>query len=220
MARTWVLALVLVLATASAACGSGGGTSASSTTTTSTSSTSTTAPTSTACSTPTTVAGSNSGPEANPPGDIPDHQVFVAYSPPSGTYSVKVPEGWARSESTNEVTFTDKLNRIHVALTSTATAPTVESVKRDEVPKLAASEPCFVLKDVTSVTRTAGAVVLVTYTAKSAPDPVTGKVIPLDVERYELWSGGTTATLTLSGPAGSDNVDPWRTVTDSFAWKR
>jgi hypothetical protein len=25
-------------------------------------------------------------------------------------------------------------------------------------------------------------------------------------------------TLTLSAPVGSDNVDPWRTVTDSFRW--
>jgi hypothetical protein len=26
--------------------------------------------------------------------------------------------------------------------------------------------------------------------------------------------------VTLSGPAGADNVDPWRTVTDSFRWLR
>jgi len=24
--------------------------------------------------------------------------------------------------------------------------------------------------------------------------------------------------LTLSGPVGADNVDPWRIVTDSLAW--
>jgi hypothetical protein len=25
-------------------------------------------------------------------------------------------------------------------------------------------------------------------------------------------------TIVLSGAVGADNVDPWRTVTDSFAW--
>jgi len=48
---------------------------------------------------------------------------------------------------------------------------------------------------------------------------VTGKVVRDDVERYEFWRGGTEAVLTLSGAAGSDNVDPWRLVTDSFTWR-
>jgi hypothetical protein len=30
--------------------------------------------------------------------------------------------------------------------------------------------------------------------------------------------GGRTAVLTLSGPRGADNVDPWRIVTDSLRW--
>jgi len=31
---------------------------------------------------------------------------------------------------------------------------------------------------------------------------------------------GTEVVLTLAGPKGADNVDPWRTVTDSLAWKK
>jgi hypothetical protein len=26
--------------------------------------------------------------------------------------------------------------------------------------------------------------------------------------------------LTLTGPVGADNVDPWKIVTDSFKWSR
>ena len=37
------------------------------------------------------------GPEVNPAGDIPDNQAYVAYAPPGAGYSVKVPEGWART---------------------------------------------------------------------------------------------------------------------------
>jgi hypothetical protein len=38
------------------------------------------------------------------------------------------------------------------------------------------------------------------------------------VERYEFFRNGHTVTLTLAGPVGADNVDPWRRITDSFAW--
>src|SRR5712692_5674130 len=34
-------------------------------------------------------------PEKNPPGDIPDDQVFVQYTSPL-SFSIKVPEGWSR----------------------------------------------------------------------------------------------------------------------------
>ena len=38
------------------------------------------------------------------------------------------------------------------------------------------------------------------------------------VERYQFSQGGKTVVLTLSGPKGADNVDPWRIVTDSLRW--
>ncbi|MDT4974331.1 MAG: hypothetical protein QOG98_89, partial [Pseudonocardiales bacterium] len=57
-----------------------------------------------------------------------------------------------------------------------------------------------------------------TYRADSAPNPVTNKVAVEAVERYEFWRNGTEVVLTLSAPVGSDNVDPWLKVTDSFAW--
>src|SRR5262245_28306010 len=58
-------------------------------------------------------AGVNpNGPETNPAGDIPDNQVFVDYTPPAGGFTVKVPEGWARSSRSGAVTFADKLNSV------------------------------------------------------------------------------------------------------------
>jgi len=68
------------------------------------------------------------------------------------------------------------------------------------------------------VTRNAGPAVLIVYRANSPADPVTGKTVRQDVERYEFWHAGKLAVVTLSSPQGSDNVDPWRKVTDSFAW--
>jgi hypothetical protein len=87
-----------------------------------------------------------------------------------------------------------------------------------EVPAISSTVGGFRPGKVTSVQRKAGPAVLITYQADAAPDPVTGKVVKDDVERYEFWRSGTEVILTLSGPKGSDNVDPWRIVTDSFAF--
>jgi hypothetical protein len=155
--------------------------------------------------------------ESAPPGDIPDNTVFVPYQFTAGSLEVKVPEGWARTETAGTVSFTDKLNTITLT-TVKAAAPTPTSAQATEVPRLRGSLRNFVLTSVSPVTRPAGTGVLIKYDAASQPDPVTGKVYTDEVEQYEFHRGGVVAIVTLSGPQGADNVDPWRTVTDSFRW--
>jgi hypothetical protein len=171
---------------------------------------------STAASSPTGAAPA--GTETPPPGDIPDSTVYVAYRAGSGQYEVKVPEGWARTAGTAGVSFTDKLNTITIQ-TSPAAAPTMASA-RAEVPAIQRSVHSFVLAGLSTVSRPAGTAVLIRYSADSQPDPVTGKVYKDAIERYEFYRNGTEAVVTLAGPAGADNVDPWRTVTNSFRWLR
>ena len=156
--------------------------------------------------------------ETNPAGDIPDNQAFVDFSPLDGGYAVKIPEGWARTDSAAGTVFTDKFNTITIQAAPAASAPTVASVQAVEVPQIQATVQGFQPGSVTTADRAAGTAVLITYQADSPPSPVTGKVAALAVERYEFWKSGTGVTLTLSAPVGSDNVDPWRTVTDSFRW--
>ncbi len=157
--------------------------------------------------------------ESNPPGDIPDNQVFVAYSPAGGGFTVEVPEGWARTTTGASTTFTDKLNRVEVARTSAQAAPTPGSVSSQVVPVLRGQVPHFAPGEVSTVSRHGGQAVLFTYQGDSAPDPVTGKVVRDAFERYAFHRGGVEVDLTLSGPVGADNVDPWRVVTDSFGWR-
>ena len=38
------------------------------------------------------------------------------------------------------------------------------------------------------------------------------------IERFELYHNGRGAVLELSSAVGSDNVDPWRVVSESFRW--
>jgi hypothetical protein len=157
--------------------------------------------------------------ESPPPGDIPDTTVFVAYRPASGQYEVKVPEGWARTVTPGAVLFTDKLNSITVTVIKAA-APTPASARATEVPQIRGSVRHFTLAGISAVSRSAGTAVLIRYSAYSQPDPVTGKVYVNAVERYEFYQNGAEAIVMLSGPAGADNVDPWRKVTDSFRWLR
>ncbi|WP_445152188.1 hypothetical protein [Baekduia sp. Peel2402] len=135
-------------------------------------------------------------PEVSPPGDIPDNQAFVRYAPPGAGFSVKVPEGWSRTQPDGAVVFTDKLNSI----------------------RLESRPPARRAGKASSVHRTAGTAQKLTYMMRSVPDPVTGKRVTDAVERYVFTKGGRTAVLTLSGPKGADNVDPWRIVTDSLRW--
>lgn len=156
--------------------------------------------------------------DVSPPGDIPDSQAFVSFTPSGGGYSIDVPEGWARTDLGAGASFTERLNSILIATSPAATAPTTASVRADDIPKVQASTDGSGLKTISTVKRPAGDAVLVKYRARSAPDTVTGKRITQDVERYELWHNGTLATITLTSPKGADNVDPWRTVTTSFRW--
>lgn len=157
-------------------------------------------------------------PEIVEPGDIPDNQVFVPFSPAGGAYSIEIPEGWARSEASGIVTFTDNYNSVRLQQTSGAAAPTIDSMKHAGLADVS-DDPTFVLGDVTSVSRKAGDAILATYEIGSQPNPVTGKKALLAVERYEFFNNGMSVVVTLSGAKGADNVDPWRIVTDSLTWK-
>lgn len=150
-------------------------------------------------------------------GDISDSTVYIPVSAASGAFTVKVPQGWAQSTS-SPITFTDKLNSVSFSQSPVSQAPTIASVSTDLVPALTAAGHHFVLTDVTPVTRTGGSAIRIRYSVDSPANPVTGKVVRDAVEAYVFWQKGQQAVLTLTGPDTADNVDPWKTVSDSFRW--
>ncbi|MEA2496122.1 MAG: hypothetical protein QOJ29_4033 [Thermoleophilaceae bacterium] len=152
---------------------------------------------------------SPNAPEVSPAGDIPDNQAFVSYTPAGGSFSVKVPEGWAQTGSGAKTSFTDKLNSISIDTVAARAALTVNQAKQS----VAGST-------VDVVRRSAGPAVRIKFLADSKPDPVTGKVTKDAIERYVFFHNGQRLVLTLSGPKGADNVDPWKIVTDSVRWTR
>ena len=211
MHRTTPALLPILLIAAVSACGS----SAASSPASGPKSTATSAPKATSTS---ALKVDPNAPEVVAPGDIPDTQVFVPYT--TADYTVTVPEGWSQSITGSITTYSDHYNTIRIETTSSPAAPSVATVQSGEIPTLTGTVPNFELGKVESVNRTGGDAVLVTYRAGSTPDPVTNKRVALDVERYEFWRNGKLVTLILSGARGSDNVDPWKTVTNSFVWTK
>jgi len=171
-------------------------------------------------SAPAKTAAKAKAPEVSPAGDIPDNQAYVPYALPGAGVSVKVPEGWSRASSGGAVTFTDKLNAIRMETTPAQAPLTVRDARQTEVRKLASSIKGFGNSTVSAVTRKAGTAVRITYLAAATPNAVTGKAGQNAVERYVFFRKGRDLVLTLTGPKGADNVDPWKIVTDSVAWSR
>jgi hypothetical protein len=156
--------------------------------------------------------------ESNPPGDIPDTTVYVAYQPANSHVQLKVPEGWSRRDAAGSSTFTSNLNSISVAWMPMAAAPTVQSVRASTVQALMRSTLAFRLQSVQAVTLAGGPAVEVIYQVNSPPNQVTGRQYRLVVERFELSRAGHGVVLSLSSAVGSDNVDPWRIVSESVRW--
>ena len=167
---------------------------------------------------PLPIQGQPLAPEANPPGDIPDTQVFVDYQSPLG-FALQVPESWARSTTADSISFVDKFDSVRVTLADSAAPPTVGSAREHEVPELTKAGHAVQVGKVESVKLPAGAAVRIAYTSNSEPNPVTSKAIRLENDCYLFWHKGKLARVTMSAPAGADNVDQWRFMAEHFRWQ-
>jgi PsbP len=216
--RFWALPATAAVAIAVPLAGCGGSGGSSSTTIASqpaTAATTTTAATGkVSCGSSVTTSASEAASTAA--GDIPDNQQFLTFKSQTGGYSIKYPEGWARSGSGTNVTFQDKSNTVTITVTP-GPAPTPSSVGK-QLKQQAASDPC--LSSGTPQTATVGPnqAVKVTYTTQGAKSPVTGQRNKVTVDRYVFSKGGRVATVDLSNPVGVDNVDAYRMISESFRW--
>jgi hypothetical protein len=150
-------------------------------------------------------------------GDIPDTQNFLTFKDAKDGFSIRYPEGWAQTKSTGGVTFKDKNNIVSVDVHPGA-APTVASVAAD-LKKLKASDPNVTAATPKPFSVKGKATIKVTYTTKSKPNQVTGKVESLVVDRYELGKNGKVAIVDLGTAKGVDNVDAYRMMIESFTWR-
>lgn len=157
-------------------------------------------------------------PEKNPPGDIPDTQVFINYRSTVGGYQLKVPEGWARKTTGSNVSFVAKLDGVQIAIAKATNAPTANTVKTQQIAQLEKSGRAVKVTQVKDIKLPGGQAVQVEYTSNSEPDAVTGKQVRLENSNYLFFHQGKLATLRLYAPQGADNVDQWQLMSRSFKW--
>jgi hypothetical protein len=134
-------------------------------------------------------------PEKNPPGDIPDDQVFIQYKSPLG-FSFKVPEGWARVERADGVRFSDKYNTIDLTVAKADQAPSAAAVKTREIAGLPMADHAVQIKAVKDVRLKSGPAVLVSYTSNSDPSPSRtsrsgSSTTAISCSRTDGWSAST-----------------------------
>lgn len=158
-------------------------------------------------------------PEKNPPGDIPDNQVFVTYSSASEGYTLKAPEGWGRTENGNDVKYVDKFDGVQVEITNAIDTFSIDNIKKNQVAALVNTGRAITVKDVKQVKLSGGTAIIVSYDSNSEPGPVTNKQIRLENEKIYFNNGNKLAVLTLWAPLGADNVDQWNLISNSFKWR-
>jgi len=146
-------------------------------------------------------------------GDIPDNQVFVVFADPAAHYAMKYPEGWAQSGGGDRVVIRDKNNIVRIVVRNGAASA---ASALQELHSLAG---VTVVHAPQSQRLPGGKAVKAVYSTRSAPNPVTGKRVTLQVDRYYLRHGGRVAIVDLGTPVGVDNVDAYRLMIESFRWR-
>ena len=157
-------------------------------------------------------------PEVNPPGDIPDSQVFVKYEGTEG-FSIKYPEGWSRVDKPNEHKFSDKYDAITVRISDFPGKLDLPTVKTSLVPEIEKSGRAVSISKIDDAKFKSSTAFRAEYDSNSDPNSVTNKQVRNENVRYFFWRNGKLATLDMSAPKGADNIDQWNLISHSFTWK-
>jgi hypothetical protein len=161
---------------------------------------------------------SGTGQDQSANGDIPDTATFLKFQ--GSHYSLEYVEGWVQQTLANDnVLFTDKDSFVKVTLQPLPSGSLNEYVAGPGMAQSAQEFHQFTGAKVMNGALPAGASVLVTFQALSAPDTVTGKSVTITVNRYFIQGPQFMAILTQAAPLGVDNVDAFLRIARSFTWK-
>jgi hypothetical protein len=162
-------------------------------------------------------ASTSEAPGTGTTGDVPDNAVFLTYTDPSNGFSIQYVEGWQVASGSSGVVIRDKDSSEHVAIA--ALPPDLQAWVSGTDLKSLQSLAGFSLVAHDSLSVGPAVYEHIQYRALSAADPVTGKQVPTLVDRYYVPGASRLAVVTLSTPDGVDNVDAFRQMIGSFAWR-
>ena len=149
-------------------------------------------------------------------GDVPDNAVYLTYDSPAG-FRIQYVEGWQVTPSADGVTIRDKdsSESVQIVTRPTDLAAYVHSADLPSLQRLSG----FALKGQDMVTFGNQQLTHLAYAVNAPPDPVTGKSVASNVDRYYVPGTASLAIVTLSTPTGVDNVDAFRQMIESFRWR-
>jgi hypothetical protein len=149
-------------------------------------------------------------------GDIPDNAVFLTYNATASAFSIPYVEGWQVSPQSAGVIIRDKDSSETVAVVDSQddAATYLQSVDLPALQGLAGFK--LIKQDTLAVGSTTYQ--HLAFHLTSTPDPVTGKQVPLTVDRYYIGRANKVAIVSLATPDGVDNVDAFRQMIEGFRW--
>jgi len=153
-------------------------------------------------------------PRAN--GDIADTATYLTYH--GAGFSLQYVEGWGILKGGGQaVRISDKDSAEVVSISPGKTS--VATLAGQDLTRFQHTLPQFHLFARRTVQLAPGVAAYLQYRTLSAQDPVTGKRVPVVVDRYYVPGPGRQAIVSLSTPVGVDNVDAFRRISRSFRWK-
>lgn len=149
-------------------------------------------------------------------GDVPDNAVFETYHGTNPSFSIKYVQGWQVKSQPDGVAIRDKDSSETVVIVA-AQADVGGYVTSTDLPALKA-EAGFKLVTQDTVKVGTSTYQHLLFHVTSPPDAVTGKQVPLVVDRYFVPGPAGLAIVSLATPDGVDNVDAFLLMIKSFAW--
>jgi hypothetical protein len=148
-------------------------------------------------------------------GDVPDNAVFLTYRDAVQRFAIQYVESWQVRTAADGVRISDKDSSEIVDVVSAGDAAAASAADLAALRAL----PGFSLVRHDRVKVNALTLDHLVYHLPSDPDPVTGKQVATTVDRYAVPGHGVVAFVALSTPDGVDNVDAFRQMIESFAWR-
>ncbi len=142
--------------------------------------------------------------------------MFLAYRGTNPVFSIQYVEGWQVTPQPGGVMIRDKDSSETVAVVAPQ-ADVAGYVTSIDLPALRA-QAGFALIGQNTVKSGTSSYVHLAFHVMSPPDAVTGKQVPLTVDRYYVPGPAGLAVVSLATPDGVDNVDAFRLMIDSFRW--
>ncbi len=149
-------------------------------------------------------------------GDIPDNAVLLTFHGTSPAFSIQYVEGWQVAPQPGGVVIRDKDSSETVAFVAHQ-ADVAAYVASTDLPALQAQAGFGLIRQDT-VKAGGASYIHVAFHVTSRPDAVTGKQVPLTVDRYYVPGSSDLAIVSLATPDGVDNVDAFRQLIASFRW--